>query len=45
MKAAGITRGAFYAHFKHKAELYQYAIIAGAKYAKAVLEMAEDFMS
>ena len=43
MKAAGLTRGAFYAHFKNKAELYQCAIIAGAKQAKAVLERAEDF--
>ncbi len=43
MKAAGLTRGAFYAHFKNKAELYQYAIIAGAKQAKAILELAEDF--
>ena len=43
MQAAGLTRGAFYAHFKNKAELYQCAIIAGAKQAKAVLERAEDF--
>lgn len=43
MKAAGLTRGAFYAHFKNKAELYQYAILAGARQAKALLEQAEEF--
>lgn len=43
MQLAGLTRGAFYAHFKNKAELYQYAIIAGAKQAKVVLERADNF--
>ena len=43
MRAAGLTRGAFYAHFKNKAELYQQAIIAGARQAKAVLDAADSF--
>lgn len=31
MERAGMTRGAFYAHFKSKSELYQYAIAEGVK--------------
>lgn len=42
MREANLTRGAFYAHFKNKAELYQQAIIAGARQAKRLLEMADD---
>lgn len=38
MVHAGLTRGAFYAHFKNKAELYQHAIMAGAIQAKNMLE-------
>lgn len=42
MREASLTRGAFYAHFKNKAELYQCAIIAGAKQAKRILAMAGE---
>lgn len=42
MREAALTRGAFYAHFKNKAELYQCAIIAGARQAKRLLEMAGE---
>ncbi|WP_438864615.1 TetR/AcrR family transcriptional regulator [Neptunicella sp.] len=35
MADAGLTRGAFYAHFKTKSELYAQAIIAGARHKAA----------
>lgn len=34
MQEAGMTRGAFYAHFSSKAELYNEAILIGAQLAK-----------
>ena len=34
MKHAGLTRGAFYAHFKNKKAVYARAIIAGAKQSR-----------
>ena len=39
MADAGLTRGAFYAHFKNKSELYAKAIVAGA------LQAAEQYSS
>lgn len=38
MSNAGLTRGAFYAHFKNKKAVYSKAIIAGAKKSKIMDE-------
>lgn len=37
MQRAGLTRGAFYAHFKSKSDLYNEAIMHGGLYARARL--------
>ncbi|WP_416307139.1 TetR/AcrR family transcriptional regulator [Neptunicella sp. SCSIO 80796] len=42
MTEAGLTRGAFYAHFKTKSELYAEAIIAGAKQKAAQYQHNAD---
>lgn len=34
MQQAGLTRGAFYAHFKSKADIYKHAVFFGAKKAE-----------
>lgn len=53
MKKAGLTRGAFYAHFKSKSDIYNQAVIYGARKArkhikkaavKSPLEFAEDYL-
>ena len=53
MREAGLTRGAFYSHFKSKSDIYNQAIIYGAKKARAhisdaeiesVMEFAENYL-
>lgn len=53
MKDAGLTRGAFYAHFKSKSDIYNQAILTGAAMAKqflcnnptaSVIEFAEHYL-
>lgn len=40
MKHAGLTRGAFYAHFKSKTDLYAHAILLGANVARETMKVA-----
>ena len=42
MQHAGLTRGAFYSHFKNKKTLYAKAIIAGAKKSQVMNEKPEQ---
>jgi len=42
MQHAGLTRGAFYSHFKNKKTLYAKAIIAGAKNSQVMDEKPEQ---
>jgi len=42
MANAEMTRGAFYAHFSSKSELYQQAILTGAMNSKLVKQKPED---
>lgn len=53
MKDAGLTRGAFYAHFKSKSDVYNQAILTGAALARqflcnnptaSVTEFAEHYL-
>lgn len=54
MQDAGLTRGAFYAHFESKTDIYRQAVLFGAKKAKEhlskngvknVIELAEDYLN
>lgn len=38
MKAAGLTRGAFYAHFKSKSDIYHHAVLFGAQRAEEYIQ-------
>ena len=42
MQHAGLTRGAFYAHFKNKKAVYSTAIIAGARNSQAMDEKPDN---
>lgn len=42
MQAAGFTRGAFYAHFESKAQLFEEAMIASSKAAAKLLMQGEN---
>jgi len=53
MKHAGLTRGAFYAHFKSKSDMYDKAVRSGAQLAKervmnagitSATELAENYL-
>lgn len=43
MNDAGLTRGAFYAHFKNKKAVYSKAIIEGAKKSRIMQKKPEEF--
>ncbi len=42
MEHAGLTRGAFYAHFKNKSDIYAEAILAALKHGETLLAQADD---
>lgn len=45
MEEAGLTRGAFYAHFKSKAQLYEEAMVIGARDSMDLLPEHADLRS